>query len=270
MPELFIARDESVMRLIPSGQSIFGSTSDEIQRAMFLDRDGELFSLENEGPQFRAFIPAYYVGVYAVTNQQFARILSSTRPSIAVLNLWIPWRERICGPGDEKGVYRVNRGFEGHPVANVSWFGAEAYCLWAGLRMPTEIEWEKAARGADGRIFPWGDRWSPESLRWHGTHLPTEDTAPVDWFESGSSPYGIYQMAGNVEEWCADWYQPHIYERYAAGVLTPPSHGRERVIRGGNCHRRNRLEFRCAMRRGNKPAFTNILLTGIRCASDAR
>jgi sulfatase modifying factor 1 len=76
-------------------------------------------------------------------------------------------------------------------------------------------------------------------------------------------------MAGNVEEWCADWYQPHAYAGYAKGVPAPPTHGSERVVRGGNCQRRNRLEFRCAMRRGNKPAFTNIVLTGIRCACNA-
>ena len=257
------------MRLIPSGESIFGSTLREIESAVLLDRDGELFSLENERPRFSAVVPAYYFAVYAVTNQQFARFLSSTRPSSALLNLWMPWREKISAPEGDKTTYGVAPGFEKHPAANVSWFGAQAYCHWAGLRLPTEIEWEKAARGADGRVFPWGDQWSPERLSWHGSHLETEETVPVDSFEGGSSPYGIYQMAGNVEEWCADWYQPHIYQRYGTGILDPPSHGCERVIRGGNCQRRNRLEFRCAMRRGNRPAFTNILLTGIRCASTA-
>jgi formylglycine-generating enzyme required for sulfatase activity len=177
--------------------------------------------------------------------------------------------ERIRPPDGENASYRVALGFQKHPVANVSWFGAQAYSVWAGLRLPTEMEWEKAARGADGQIFPWGNRWSPEKLRWHGSHLPTEDTAPVDSFENGSSPFGIFQMAGNVEEWCADWYQPHAYGGYAKGAPAPPTHGCERVVRGGNCQRRNRLEFRCAMRRGNKPAFTNIVLTGIRCACSA-
>jgi formylglycine-generating enzyme len=266
--EYIIARDESLMRLIPPGQAIFGSTPDEIKRAILLDKEGELFSLENECPQFCAFIPAYYFGVYAITNQQFARFLSSTRPSTAVLNVWNPWRERIRLPLRQSDDYVVTSGFERHPVTHVSWLGAQAYCLWAGLRLPTEIEWEKAARGTDGRIFPWGDQWASENLCWYGSHPETEDTVPADSFENGRSPYGIYQMAGNVEEWCADWYHPHIYEQYASNVLTPPSHGRERVVRGGNCFRRNKLEFRCAMRRGNKPAFANILLTGIRCAAD--
>jgi formylglycine-generating enzyme required for sulfatase activity len=155
-------------------------------------------------------------------------------------------------------------------VTNVSWFGAQAYCAWAGLRLPTELEWERAARGKDGRVFPWGNEWSAEKLCWHGSHLESQDSAPVDSFGSGCSPFGIFQMAGNVEEWCADWYGPHIYALYAAGALTPPKHGLERVIRGGNCRRRNRLEFRCAMRRGNRPAFMNTVLTGIRRAGDVR
>jgi len=268
--EFIIGRDDSLMRLIPAGKSVIGSSPEEIKRAILLDKEGELFSLGNETPRFEAIVPPYYIGVYAVTNQQFVRFLSNTRPSIAVLNLWIPWRDRIRSPRDSSAAYTVVVGFEKHPVTNVSWFGAEAYCVWAGMRLPTEIEWEKAARGIDGRIFPWGNRWLPENLCWHGSHLPTEDTVPVDSFENGSSPYGIVQMAGNVEEWCADWYEPHIHERYAAGVLTPPTHGRERVIRGGNCQRRNKLEFRCPMRRGNKPAFVNTILTGIRCARDAK
>jgi formylglycine-generating enzyme required for sulfatase activity len=260
--------DGSLMRLIPGGTARLGSTLDEIEYAVGLDKDSELFSLENEMPQFEALIPAYYLAVYAVSNQQFARFLSEVRPAIGVLNVWIPWRERLCLPEDESRPYLVVAGFERHPVTNVSWFGANAYCSWAGLRLPTEWEWEKAARGTDARIFPWGDYWSPDRLCWHGSHEESVDTVPVDCFESGCSPYGIFQMAGNIEEWCADWYQAHAYEAYTAGTLTPPRHGLERVIRGGNCRRRNRLEFRCAMRRGNRPAFVNTILTGIRCAVD--
>jgi formylglycine-generating enzyme required for sulfatase activity len=267
-PEEFIARDGSLMRLIPGGVAIFGSTREETRTAARLDKDGALFPLENETPQFETFVSSYYLGVYAVTNQQFARFLSETRTPAPLLNILIPWQQTIRVPEAETLPYGVVPGFEEHPVANVSWFGAEAYCNWAGLRLPTELEWEKGARGTDGRVFPWGNEWSPEKLCWHGSHPAQLETVAVTGFENGCSPYGLYQMAGNVEEWCADWYDPHAYQVYPKGNSKAPEHGFERILRGGNCRRRNKLEFRCAIRRGNRPAFVNTILTGIRCARD--
>ena len=263
-------RDGSLMQLVPAGEFIMGSTRADVDAAIGMDKDGPQFPLLNETPQFHAFVPDFYIAVYAVTNFQFARFLSSTRPSREQLQLWLPWIEQISAPGGLNDSYHVLAGFENHPVVNVSWFGAEAYCHWAGLRLPTETEWEKAARGNDGRIFPWGNEWHPENLGWWGSHDAAKTTVPVDAFPQGRSPYGIFQMAGNVEEWCADWYQQEVYKRYASGDLYPPGHGIGRVIRGGNCLRKNKLEFRCAMRRANTPSFTNMILTGIRCACNAK
>jgi formylglycine-generating enzyme required for sulfatase activity len=261
-------RDGSRMRLIPAGEFVMGSIEADIETATRMDKDGEQFALRHEMPQFRAVVPAFYIGVYAVTNEQFARFLSSVRPAPDQRKVWIPWLDRIVTPASDSEPYRPATGFERHPVINVSWFGAEAYCRRAGLRLPTEIEWEKAARGTDGRVFPWGNDWRDDILRWRGNRPIRETTAPVDAFGEGCSPYGMCQMAGNVEEWCADWYQPDVYQRYARGDLHPPTHGIGRVVRGGNCMRRNKLEFRCSMRRANSPAIVNILYTGIRCARD--
>jgi len=254
------------MRLIPAGEVIMGSTREQIEAAIAMDKAGPQFPLLHETPQFRAYIDNLYLSVYAITNEQFARFLSETQPTQQQLELWVACLVRISPPIAPKEPFRVASGFERHPVINVSWFGADAYCRWAGLRLPTEIEWEKAARGSDSRIFPWGDDWRGDALCWWGSHDEHHDTVPVDAFENGCSPCGIFQMAGNVEEWCVDWYQTNVYRRYAAGDLRVPTAGMGRVLRGGNCLRKNRLEFRSAMRRANTPSFTNILYTGIRCA----
>ena len=255
-----------MMRLIPAGGFIMGSTVEQTEAAKRMDKAGPQFPLLHETPQFRANIDNFYLSVFAVTNEQFARFLSQMKPSPEQLQRWVSWLDRITvAPNDS---YCAVAEFRMHPAINVTWFGAEAYCRWAGLRLPTEIEWEKAARGAYGRIFPWGNEWNPDRLCWWGSHDEKETTVRADAFPEARSPYGIFQMAGNVEEWCADWYQRDVYKRYATRNLTVPRAGMGRIIRGGNCLRKNKLEFRCAMRRANTPSFTNILLTGIRCAAD--
>jgi formylglycine-generating enzyme required for sulfatase activity len=261
--------DGSVLRLIPAGEFIMGSTPEQIEAARRLDIYGSEFTLLDELPSFRAFLPDFYLGECAVTNEQFARFLNATKPAPEQLPQWIPAPERIILPANGHDRYRVADGFEKHPVVHVSWFGADAYCRWAGLRLPTESEWEKAARGPDGRLYPWGDEWRDDALRWHGTALHGVTTAPVDAYPSGRSPYGILQMAGNVDEWCADPYQWDVYQRYATGDLRPPTAGETRVVRGGTCVGWQKIRFRCAHRRGNDPAMVNIHYTGIRCACDA-
>jgi formylglycine-generating enzyme required for sulfatase activity len=267
LPDTWInPKDGSLMRRIPAGEFLMGSTPEQIEAAIAMDKDGPLFALHHECPQFRAFVSDFYMAVYVVTNQQFARFLSDLRPSHVQLERWVSSLQRITPPQSSDESYGVHPGFERHPIAHVSWHGADAYCRWAGLHLPTEIEWEKAARGIDGRLFPWGNEWDSEALSWWSSHDADHDTAPVDAFANGCSPYGICQMAGNVEEWCADWYQNDAYQMYSTGDMTPPRSGLGHIVRGGNCMFRHKLGFRCAMRRSSASLLVNILYTGIRCS----
>lgn len=179
--------------------------------------------------RFSVRLPAYYLAMYPVTNAQYRVFEKAT--------------------GYRRGEHVVPDGMDDHPVVNVNCEDAEAYCRWAGLRLPTELEWEKGARGTDGRLFPWGDDWDRDERRccngmryrseWYlpgpvklPSIEPVNRTCSVTEYSEGVSPFGLYQMAGNVWEWCADWYDPAAYERYRAGNLVPTKTGTSRVARG--------------------------------------
>jgi formylglycine-generating enzyme required for sulfatase activity len=194
-------RDGSVLLRVPAGEFWMGKPD--------VDRDGE----ENETPYHKVYLDAYYIGRCEVTNAQFARFVKTTG---------------YRAGGNWKKNYNSSLGE--HPVAGVSWNDAVAYCKWAGLRLPTEAEWEKAARGTKWRKYPWGNEY-------YGSGRHNGDpggTTPVGSFPDGSSPYGCLDMAGNVWEWCADWYDGSYY--YSSPVYDPrgAEFGSERILRGGS------------------------------------
>ncbi|MEQ1848709.1 MAG: formylglycine-generating enzyme family protein, partial [Nitrospira sp.] len=200
-------KDGAPMVLIPDGEFWMGSP----------DGEGD----KDEHPRHQVALVAFYMDKFEVTVSRYAEFMESTNRS---------------SPEYWDQVDRHKHG--ALPIVGVDWQDAGAYCRWAGKRLPTEAEWEKAARGKDGRTYPWGNEPPTARLANFGkaftANVYDERLAPVDSYAAGKSPYGLHHMAGNVWEWTADLYDEAYYRNSQERSPKGPSSGEYRVVRGGS------------------------------------
>ena len=230
----FIGQEDAQMILIPAGEFIMGSTEGE--------------GHNDEQPQITVVLDAFYIDRCEVTNAQYKLFMDATGHKAPMY-----W---------DDGKYNHPK----QPVVGVTWYDANAYAKWAGKRIPTEAEWEKAARGTDGREYPWGNKWDSLKCNSNIGSDGYQHTTPAASFPDGSSPYGVMNMAANVWEWCADWYGSD-YSR--SPRQNPKGHdsGGERVLRGGSWCTTDHSYLRCANRNWFSPDFA-FDDAGIRCVRD--
>jgi formylglycine-generating enzyme required for sulfatase activity len=215
--EVFVTVASKEMMLIPAGEFVMGSP--------------ENVGNDDEHPQHTVYLDDFFIGKYEVTNEQYVEFLNAIGKNDddaghTFVNMDIA-RVRY-----KNQIYKMVKGWEDHPVAGISWYGAKAYAEWDGGRLPTEAEWEKAARGSDGREWPWGNSWVAENCNtWEaGPH----NTTPVGNYPIGVSPYGVHDLTGNLYEWVADWYQADYYKFSPSRNPKGPDSGAFRVLRGGS------------------------------------
>jgi formylglycine-generating enzyme required for sulfatase activity len=257
-------RDEDWMMMVyvPAGEFTMGSTDEEVDYALELCSEEipnhlctpDIFQYEQ--PAHTVTLDGFWLDRYEVTNGQYSACVAAG----------------LCDPPSRtemKDVYGLpyygNVASASSPVVNVSWYQAAAYCQWVGARLPTEAEWEYAARGPEGHIFPWGDE--PDRTRLHFEGLETYiNTAPVGLYPEGASWCGALDMAGNVNEWVADWYFFDYYHRSPSENPTGPTTGEVRALRGGGWETDYWFKVRAAYRSFSHPDDGFVTL-GFRCAA---
>jgi len=218
---------------------------------------------DDEKPEHQVYLDGYYISKYEVTNAQYCKFLNAigVKPEDGNTGYVYYNGEKICWIGDgddwdEQILYDGSRfyvkgGYEDYPVIYVTWYGAKAFCEYYGWRLPTEAEWEKAARGTDGRKYPWGNSSPNSNLANYDDNVG--HTTPVGSYPQGASPYGCTDMAGNVWEWCNDWYDEDYYENSPDHNPKGPSSGSYRVLRGGGWYSGVGY-IRCAYRNYSAPS----------------
>ena len=246
--------------LIPAGPFLMGSPSES--------------ALHGQSPAREVYLDAYFIDKHEVTIQEYERFIQEGGYRNKKFWTKAGWKfieqNQIQGylamgqpitTQSNYGLYNAPN----QPIIGISWYEADAYCRWAGKRLPTEAEWEKAARGTEGFLYPWGNKMNFENLSYRVAN--GRRTVPVGSFPTGASPYGIVDMAGNVWEWCSDWYDKAYYTKSPSRNPKGPKSGMHRVLRGGGWGA-TRLQLRSTYRYYDLPTYRGFN-AGCRCVKDA-
>jgi len=220
VPVRINAVDGAEMVFVPAGDFTMGGSEDQIT-ATYQAAEAVVGSslprseMEAEGPQHKVSLDDYWIYKTPVTVSQYKKFTAATGHAMPTAPEW-GWKDN-------------------HPIVNVTWNDAQAYAQWAGVRLPSEAQWEKAARGTDGRQYPWGNQWDETRLQC-SKRAPSDAgrTAAVGSFPKGASPYGALDMVGNVWQWCDDWYGAEYYKNSPERNPTGPESGSFRIMRGGS------------------------------------
>ncbi len=223
------------MVLIPAGEFLMGSDESEAKDAWescktyWKDCPWDLFKAEM--PKHKVVLDAYSIDKYPVTNAQYKKCVNAGKCKKPHDTTWY----------DDKNMAN-------HPVVYVDWNQASAFCTWAGKRLPTEAEWEKAARGENGNVYPWGNEWDCTKSCNSVSPCKQNSTCAVGSYSEDVSSYGVYDMAGNVWEWVSDWYDKNYYQNSPGNNPKGPDNGQYRVLRGGSWRNLDPSNFRGAYR----------------------
>jgi formylglycine-generating enzyme len=233
-PGEIIGKDGASMVLIPAGEFTMGSDKGD----------------DDEQPIHKVFLDSFYIDKFEVTNGRFAKFVEAIQSEP-------PW-----GFADkETPVTRSDQ-----PVRWVNWMDAIGYCLWAGKRLPTEAEWEKAARGPDGRVYPWGNDPPTPAHAVFGLKEGSDTVSVIGNRDKGRSPYGVHDLAGNLYEWTTDWYDEEFYSKNPAINPKGPVEGTAKVQRGGS-YINGAYRLRSSFRTKGDPTEHDPNV-GFRCAQD--
>ncbi len=232
--ETMVGEDAREMILVPEGVFTRGSLNGGI----------------DEKPQQEIYLDAFFIDKYEVSVRSYEKY----RKAADYVEPSVPFFQ-----GDENILKTPE-----YPVVGVSWYDAVNYCRWAGKRLPTEAEWEKAARGTHGLVYPWGNEIMENRVNLAGTADGFEFMAPVGSFPMGRSVYGVYDMSGNVSEWVEDYYDQFYYEKSPLMNPPGPEKSRNHVFRGGSWDARS-ADIRSGKRFAATPGRKDSIL-GFRCA----